>query len=128
MERMNLMEPSTAVLPSKKPFTVRQRNAIYALLYGLALCILISMAWGIYVFLAFGGFDTIGSGSSFVALVENLLLIGVYFSLIIGCAYGFVKYAIRLFSRNPIWRNAQEDSIALMAPMPEDNEAHAISK
>jgi hypothetical protein len=128
MERMNLLEPSMAVLPSNKPFTFRQRNAIYAILYGLALCILFSMAWGIYVFLAFGGFDTVGSGSSFVALVENLLVIAVYFSLIIGCAYGFIKHVQRLFSRSVSWRNSQEEGFTLMASPPEDNDAYAISK
>ena len=128
MERMNLLEPSTAVLPSKKPLTFRQRNAIYAILYSFALCILISMAWAIYVFLAFGGFDSVGSRSSIAALVKNLSVIAVYFGLIIGCAYGFVKHARRLFSRRASWQNSQEEGVALMAPTPEDDEADAISK
>lgn len=125
-EQIRLMEPGTAVLPSSKPLSFRQRNAIHTILYGLALCILISMAWPIYIFLAFGGFDTVDSANAFTALVKNLLVIGFYFSMTLGCAYGLIKHAWRLLKGAPSRIKYQQGTTGLLQSAFDDDNASTL--
>ena len=108
------MEPSTAVLPRSKPLTSKQSSLIFTVLYGIALAILLSIAFPLYVFIALGGFDSSNSGSSFMAFIKTLLLIGVYIGSIVGCAYGFLRHAWRLFKGGRSYEKQREENVGLM--------------
>lgn len=86
-----------------------------------------TVAFSVYVFIAFGGFST-GNSSAFAAFVENLLFIGVYLSLTIGCASGFTRHTWRLIKMKNQPSNGDEQSVGLLERTVEDDLNEGTSK